>query len=931
MTKIMKGAIAIAMSIGMGVGAAGTSNNVAVPLIASAGSTPSGTWSPITSPSDVNTSDDFLLSYTSASGTYYGAGTVSSKALTKDSSLSNAKTVQFVSTTGGYFLKLSGTKYLNNSSGTDLSAGDSGSSVWEINSTDLCIENTSNGNRFLGGASDGGNIKAYATSGKNTYPNVHVYKQVFSVTYKPGDGTGTDYVINNVSKGSYTLISFATSGFVAPSGQRFKCWSISSTEYSAGANYTISGAITVTAIYEDIPSVPYINLTLNSGLTAFTGQTVSVSAEYGNGVAGLTWTVQSGSTSDVVSSNLGYSATIGGSSGTLTIRATDTGSETYGEVSVTVTKVSLSLNKSSSSINRGESETLTATHNANAVGGVNWSSNNAKVTVENGVISVAYDAVLESTATITATSAVDTTVSATCIITVSRNSNWNTEFSNTMVSNIELPDSGDTANKYYVVAKITSISSTTFGNGFAVDENGTAFEIYGMYNLNGQMRYDVMYESQKPIVDDIVVLYGKFTKHNDGPEIKNAWVMQRNSVVFEAQDLTGVTLNKDTLTLNKSGTYTLKASPAPLDAVLGAVTWASSNTSVATVNGSGKVTAVSYGVATITATAGGFSTTCLVEVMLDGSIDLKAKANVSASSELLAWTVSSKFDMKVEKHNSTTATNNYCPDTPEQTYTSTRFYKDSKLTLTPASGIVAVRAIFTATSNSYATTFAGSNFTNATAVASGSTVTVTFTNGNQPFEAIVANTCGFETVKLVYEAAEITIQNSFSTRATLSYGYTKLGENSYSFDDVAIRFGGLISVDLWNRLNTESTITGYGVMLSTTAHVTANGGQLKNLTINGSTVVGFEKRVPEDKEHPVLANAAQKDNLVGDYYIWNLYNNVPENFFTTSLTAVTYIKTSSGNVYFEQVTVSVQSLASSMVAGGADTLEGSLNYLASLA
>ena len=136
---------------------------------------------------------------------------------------------------------------------------------------------------------------------------------------------------------------------------------------------------------------------------------------------------------------------------------------------------------------------------------------------------------------------------------------------------------------------------------------------------------------------------------------------------------------------------------------------------------------------------------------------------------------------------------------------------------------------------------------------------------------------------------------------------------------------------LWSDLNSESTIKGYGVMLSTTAHVTANGGQLKNLSINGSTVVGFEKRVPEDKEHPVLASAAQKGELVGDYYIWNLYNNVPESFFTTSLTAVAYIKTSSGNVYFQQVAVSVQSIANSMVVGGVDTLEGSLNYLAELA
>lgn len=204
---------------------------------------------------------------------------------------------------------------------------------------------------------------------------------------------------------------------------------LSASDTSAGTfTADVAGTVTVSAtksgysIADKVVTVnpvdPYINLTLTSGNTAFTGQTVTITAAYGNGVTGLNWTVPSGIVSGASSSDSGYSATIGGSSGTLTIRASDKGSALYSEVSVTVTKVTLSLNKNSTTITQGRNETLTATHNASAVGGVNWASNNAKVTVENGVVTVAEDAVVDSTATITATSAVDGSVSATCVVTV---------------------------------------------------------------------------------------------------------------------------------------------------------------------------------------------------------------------------------------------------------------------------------------------------------------------------------------------------------------------------------------------------------------------------------------------------------------------------------------------------------------------------------
>ncbi|MDE5849326.1 MAG: Ig-like domain-containing protein [Muribaculaceae bacterium] len=78
--------------------------------------------------------------------------------------------------------------------------------------------------------------------------------------------------------------------------------------------------------------------------------------------------------------------------------------------------------------------------------------------------------------------------------------------------------------------------------------------------------------------------------------------------------VTGVTLAPTTLTLNEGETGTITATVAPEDATDKTVTWTTSDASVATVDGNGKVTAVAAGKATITATASGKTATCAVTV-----------------------------------------------------------------------------------------------------------------------------------------------------------------------------------------------------------------------------------------------------------------------------------------------------------------------------
>jgi uncharacterized protein YjdB len=73
--------------------------------------------------------------------------------------------------------------------------------------------------------------------------------------------------------------------------------------------------------------------------------------------------------------------------------------------------------------------------------------------------------------------------------------------------------------------------------------------------------------------------------------------------VTVTQPVTGIKLNVTKKTLVKGKTVTLKATVAPTTANNKAVTWTTSNKSVATVTSSGVVKAVGKGTATITCTA----------------------------------------------------------------------------------------------------------------------------------------------------------------------------------------------------------------------------------------------------------------------------------------------------------------------------------------
>lgn len=132
---------------------------------------------------------------------------------------------------------------------------------------------------------------------------------------------------------------------------------------------------------------------------------------------------------------------------------------------------------------------------------------------------------------------------------------------------------------------------------------------------------------------------------NDGSGAKGTC-----SVTVSNIAVSGISLNKQTLSLVKGTTETLTATITPSNATEQTVTWSSSNTTVATVNG-GTVTAKAVGTATITAKAGNKSATCTVTVtpILVSGISLSPSAtniNTGASVTISATVTPSNADDK---------------------------------------------------------------------------------------------------------------------------------------------------------------------------------------------------------------------------------------------------------------------------------------------
>ena len=305
------------------------------------------------------------------------------------------------------------------SSATNLTADANGYFKYTDSNSDV---------RYL--AKNGSYYRCYKGNAQSAYTYFYVFivpEATIAATINGSSSVnvGTQWTPTSITEDvSGNAVTGATFAFSATGGAVISSSSTSTGSFTASSAGTVTVSATKTGYTIASKTVtvnsvdPYINLTLNSSASAYTGQTVSISADYGNGVTGLNWTVQSGSVTGASGTNSGYTAKIAGSTGTLTIRATDTGSALYEEISVNVTKTAFTTSPAASaSVGEGKTTTLTAALNSG--GTINWISDDTDVaTVSATGSSVTVTGVAEGSATITARSADDTSVYAECDITV---------------------------------------------------------------------------------------------------------------------------------------------------------------------------------------------------------------------------------------------------------------------------------------------------------------------------------------------------------------------------------------------------------------------------------------------------------------------------------------------------------------------------------
>lgn len=164
---------------------------------------------------------------------------------------------------------------------------------------------------------------------------------------------------------------------------------------------------------------------------------------------------------------------------------------------------------------------------------------------------------------------------------------------------------------------------TVSSDGLVVTYVDSAKEGYGIMSISFSVdtdddKFTISIDGKRSAPTDIDVgRIGGFPALSEGKHFLvvecGGKVWNLTMVVSGVIHATGIELDPSSISMIVGGTYALKATILPTDAVEKDIVWTTSNPSVATVSG-GVVTAVSVGSATITASVGTLSDVCVVSV-----------------------------------------------------------------------------------------------------------------------------------------------------------------------------------------------------------------------------------------------------------------------------------------------------------------------------
>ena len=229
-------------------------------------------------------------------------------------------------------------------------------------------------------------------------------------------------------------------------------------------------------------------------------------------------------------------------------------------------------------------------------------------------------------------------------------------------------------------------------------------------------------------------------------------------------------------------------------------------------------------------------------------IDLTKDQTTTATTDKLEW-LGEFVTVTANKAKAGTDANNYYPGTTGKTYTSTRFYKNSTLTFTPAPFVVLGEITYVATASKdetaikYADVMGNSTWTNATAKANGKIVTITPIDGTKPVSAKISDTTGGK---------------SFSIRYALA-NEISLGLVAKSNDTYYATFSSACACEFVGAEVFTVNVEGENIVLNEVAskQVPANTGVLVKSTANAVTVTRLES-APAIEGTNLLKPASEK-------------------------------------------------------------------------
>jgi uncharacterized protein YjdB len=304
----------------------------------------------------------------------------------------------------------------------------------------------------------------------------------------------------------------------------------------------------------------------------------------------VTWSSSNPSVADVSSSGLVTADAIGNA--TITVTTRDGGYKAYCIVTVIEKKISVtgvSLDRTTLTMTEGDIQKLTATvipSDATNKDLIWLSDNTSIVTVSSeGIVT----AISPGTTVITVKT-IDGNKTATCSVIVN--------------------------------AKVVSVTGVILDRSSMTMTEGDKQTLIATVNPSNATNQSVSWSSGNSSIATVnnsgvvtAVSAGTTTitvKTEDGNKTATCTV----TVVAKKISVTSVRISETNLSMTEGETHSLSATVSPSDATDQSVTWTSSNSSVATVSSTGRITAVTAGTTTITVTTndGGYKATCTVTV-----------------------------------------------------------------------------------------------------------------------------------------------------------------------------------------------------------------------------------------------------------------------------------------------------------------------------